>query len=278
AGRVFLEGEPIFCVDIEKDPRFMRRANVKYYSKSFISVPLRIGDRVIGVLNVNNKEKMQEFNPTDLELLTIVADEVAAVIENTKLYSRIREMYIGTIKALAHALEARDPYYQGHSERVARYSVEIARKMGLPQEQVENVRRAALIHDIGKIGVPDTILLKPSSLTKQEWEKIREHPKIGEEIVKPIDFLQNISPIIRSHHERWDGLGYPDGLKGEEIPMGARIIAVADSYDSMTSSRPYREALSREGALEELKREKGRQFDPHLVDIFLEILKEEIEK
>ncbi|RLD18597.1 MAG: phosphohydrolase [Caldiserica bacterium] len=278
AGRVFLEGEPIFCADIEKDPRFMRKANVKYYSKSFISVPLRVGDRVIGVLNVNNKEKMQEFNQTDLELLAIVADEVAAIIENTRLYSRMREMYIGTIKALAHALEARDPYYQGHSERVARYSVEIARKLGLPQEQIENVRRAALIHDIGKIGVPDTILLKPDQLTKKEWEIIREHPEIGEELIKPIDFLENLSPMIRSHHERWDGLGYPDGLKGEEIPIGARIIAIADAYDSMTSSRPYREALNKEKAIEELKKEKGRQFDPHLVDVFLEVLKEEVER
>jgi len=275
AGRVFLEGEPIFCSDIEKDPRFMRKPNIKYYSKSFISVPLKVLDKVIGVLNVNNKEEMKEFNKMDLDLLSLIADEAARVIENFRLYQRMRSMYIGSIKALAQALDARDAYYKGHSDRVTRYAVSIARKMNLPQGIIENIRYAAMIHDIGKIGIPDTILQKIEPLTKDEWERIREHPDIGEALISPIDFLENVTSLIKYHHERWDGKGYPEGLKGDEIPLGARIISIADSFDSMTSTRPYRKALTKKEAMDELIRQRGKQFDPKIVDIFLDVLKEE---
>jgi len=275
AGRVVVEGEPILCSDIETDPRFMRSSQARYTTKSFVSVPLKVKNRTIGVLNVNNKEAGQVFDERDLRFLMILADEAAITIENAQLHEQMRNVYLGTVRTLAGAIEAKDPYTRGHSERVSKYAVKIARRMKLPELLVRNIEAAATIHDIGKIGIRDDILLKPTRLTPEEMEQVKLHPLIGERIVRPIELLEGASSLILYSHERWDGKGYLRGLKAEEIPLGSRIIFVADSYDAMTSHRTYAPSLARRQAIEELKRNAGTQFDPDVVKIMVEILEEE---
>jgi len=179
--------------------------------------------------------------------------------------------------ALAQAVEARDPAIKRHLERSIKYAILIGEKLGLDEKDMEALKFGAVLHDIGKIGVDGKILFKPGKLTPEEFEEIKKHPEIGAEIIKGVEFLERVEPIILYHHERYDGKGYPKGLKGEEIPLLARIITVIESYEAMTSERLYKRAKSKEEAIEELKREKGKQFDPRIVDIFLKILEEEEE-
>ncbi|MBN2407673.1 MAG: GAF domain-containing protein [Elusimicrobia bacterium] len=272
AGRVTQDGKPIYCEDIDKDVRFMRHSNVQYTSKTFISVPLKIKNKVIGALNVNSDKKDRKFNQRDLRLINILADQAAIAIENIQLYNDMKEMYIGTIETLAKAIDAKDPTTRGHTDRVTKYAVEIAQEMNLPEKLIRNIKFASLIHDIGKIGVKDDVLLKPGKLTESEYEDIKKHPLIGEQILAPVEFLTNVAPLVLYHHERYDGNGYLEGLKGEEIPIGARIINVADSFEAMISDRPYSKEMSREAAVKELKDESGKQFDPKVVEAFLRIL------
>jgi len=272
AGKVAEEGEPILCEDIEKDERFFRVSNGKYTSNSFVSVPLIVQNRVIGVLNVNNKESGQKFDEKDLRLLTILADQSAMTIENAELYRHMQDTYLGTIQTLARAIDAKDPYTKGHSDRVTRYAVEIAREMKLSEGIIRNIEYAALIHDIGKIGIQETILAKKGKLSGTEYEIVKMHPLIGESIITPVKFLNGIAPLILYHHESFDGKGYLEGLRGEGIPLGARIISVADAFDAMTSDRPYRKALTKEKARRELERDSGKRFDPEVVKAFLRVL------
>ncbi|MEN6372689.1 MAG: diguanylate cyclase [Armatimonadota bacterium] len=177
------------------------------------------------------------------------------------------------IEALSAAVDAKDRFTKGHSDAVTRYSLALADKLGLSPTEIENLKAAALLHDIGKISTPESILHKPGPLKMDEWQMIEEHPKIGSEILEKVQQLSSIVPAVRHHHERYDGLGYPNGLSGKNIPLIARIIGLADAYDAMISDRTYRNALSREDALEEIKRCAGTQFDPELVDLFVEIVK-----
>ena len=183
--------------------------------------------------------------------------------------SRIRASFLSAVTALVYALEAKDKYTSGHSERVAETSVAIARELGLPWDNVEKIRLAGLIHDIGKIGMRESILNKPAGLTEEEFQHVKYHPEIGERILNPIVDDEEILMMVRYHHERYDGTGYPDRLSGKQMPLGARILAVADSYDAMTSERPYRKAMSVETACAEIERGKGTQFDPRVADAFL---------
>ena len=185
-------------------------------------------------------------------------------VQNVKM----REIYLNTIMALTSAIEAKDIYTRGHSERVQKISAMIAKEMRLPAGQLEMLRYAAILHDIGKIGISETILNKPARLTKEEYAKIMEHPAIGAKIVEEVDFLSRASKIIKSHHECFDGSGYPDGIKGSEIPLESQILSVADAYDAMTTDRPYREAFTDKGAWEELERKSGTQFSPEVVRAF----------
>ncbi|MCG2712374.1 MAG: response regulator [Candidatus Omnitrophica bacterium] len=178
-----------------------------------------------------------------------------------------------TIKVLALALDARDHYTHGHSQQVTEYAVDIAREIGLSFKEINIIRDAGILHDIGKIGIADAILLKPGRLTQEEYIQIKKHPVIGKKILDPVNCLADNIPLIYHHHERIDGQGYPDGLTGDNIPLGARILSVADAYQAMTSDRPYRKSLPALIAIEELKRFKGRQFDPDIVDAFLRVLR-----
>lgn len=183
-----------------------------------------------------------------------------------KLYMNMRKVYLDTVQALATAIEAKDPYTRGHSERVAKYSSIIAEEMNLPQDVVNNLNFAALLHDIGKIGIPEAILNKPGKLSEDEFSKIKTHPILGASIVEKIDFLARASSFIKFHHEKQNGSGYPAGLQGEEIPLGAAILAVADAFDALTSDRPYRKAWSVEETLVEIERNSNIQFKPEVVD------------
>jgi len=195
-----------------------------------------------------------------------------------ELYTKMRKVYLETIRALAAAIDAKDPYTKGHSERVAEASIAIAQELNLSDQDIENIEYTALLHDIGKIGIKDKILSKKSSLTDQEFDKIKEHTIMGAKIIEPVDFLKNSYKAIYHHHERYNGKGYPDGIKSEGIPILARIIAVADAYDAMGSDRPYRKKLNKDKILKELKDQSGKQFDPEAVKALISVLDRKREK
>ncbi|MDD5680223.1 MAG: HD-GYP domain-containing protein [Candidatus Omnitrophica bacterium] len=202
----------------------------------------------------------------DRRSMQIINEELRTTQEELK------ESNIAAMKALIMSEEARDPYTSGHSRRVTEYAVAIARKIGMGEVPAKHIEYAGYLHDIGKIGISDAILNKEGRLSDEEWQVIRKHPNTALEILNPLKFLPEEKVIIKYHHERYDGNGYPDGLKGENIPMGARIMAVADSFDAMNSRRPYREALSKDKIISELKTARGTQLDPAIVDVFLDII------
>lgn len=193
-------------------------------------------------------------------------------IDLKKTCRRLEGAILQSLLGLANALEAKDPYTRGHSTRVSQLARQMARRLGLPRDSSEMIAQAALVHDLGKIGVPEQILRKPGPLTTQEWEMMRRHPLTGAQIVAPLEFFDEGAVIVRHHHERWDGSGYPDGLTGETIPLGARIVAVADVYDALTSDRPYRSSFSRADAIELLYQEQGRTLDARLVSLFADVV------
>ncbi|RME87383.1 MAG: response regulator [Planctomycetota bacterium] len=247
--------------------QLLKRSNIV----TAICHPLLSQRQVIGVLNLTKTSKGSQFTRSDLEFVSILAGQAATAIENARLYENLRQSYFNTIVSLNHALEAKDPYTRGHSERVAHYSLMIAQQLGLSQEDCEKIEAGAKLHDIGKIGVPDRVLLKNGRLTKDEFEMIKLHPKIGAAILEPLGIFKDLIPIVKYHHERWDGKGYNEGLKEEEIPFDAAIVAVADTLDAMTSTRPYRKSLDFDSVVNEIGRFKGRQFHPIVADAFLEL-------
>lgn len=273
AGKVAQTCKPIFVEDIEADIRFQRtNSSDRYKSKSFISVPLRVKNRVVGVLNINASREVTSFEDRDVRLLTILADQAAMTLENIELYNNLQDFYFEMIQTLARVIDAKDSYTYDHADRARHYAKLIAERMNLPQAIVRHVEYAALMHDIGKIGIEEQILKKPGRLTPEETEIIKKHPTIGNKIISPITFLAPVAPMVLYHQEWYDGNGYPEGLSGEEIPLGSRIVAVIDAYDAMTSDRPYRKALPQDYAVAELKKGAGTQFDPQVVDVFVKIL------
>lgn len=236
---------------------------------------LRTNDHRIGVLQLARATGQPAFGVDDRQLLTVFAAQVASALENGRLYQALKNQNVQIIRALAAAIDARDPYTRGHSEQVARYAVRMATALGMSSDEVEQVRYAALLHDVGKIGIRDAVLLKPGPLDDAEYRVMKEHPLIGAEILGGIRSLHELIPSITQHHERIDGRGYPHGIPGNEIDLVARILAVADSFDAMTSQRAYRSGLSVEHAIGELMRGRGNQWDAQLVDMFVAVLREE---
>lgn len=261
--------EPVAWLSGMKDPRFI---GINIDAETSLVAPMLVRDKVVGVLAVASSRKGERYGNDDMEMFKNFSAQAAVSIENTQLYERLQESYLGTIASLAAAIEARDPYTVGHSARVTQYAVAIAESMDLSSEEVEEIRLAGLLHDVGKIGVPDQILNKPGSLSEEEFAAIKMHPIMSMRIVEPLPHLGNIIPIIYHHHERYDGQGYMEGWAGDKIPLGARIVAVADAYEAMTSDRPYRSALSREDAVSQLQVNSGSQFDPSVVRHFLKLL------
>ena len=239
--------------------------------RSLLVTPLRMNARTLGFMAACSYRESKVFEEGQRKLLSIVSDRAAAAIENAKLYEDLKATFSQTIKGLASAIDKMDRYTAGHSERVAGYAQILAIKLGLPPEQVEIVRQAALMHDVGKIGCVMN-LNKPGILTEREYEIFKKHPGYGKDILEPIEFLKPLIPGVHCHHERWDGQGYPLGLKGEEIPLIARIISVADVYDAMTSDRAYRKALPHDATVAEVRRCAASQFDPDVANEFVEAI------
>ena len=237
-----------------------------------VSVPLYLGKQMIGVLNADKRTSSGTFNPHQLKLLSIFANQVSVSLENIRLNEDLKEKLLNAISTLAMALEAKDAYTRGHSQRVSQYSVHVARELGLTEEEIESIRIAGLLHDIGKIGIQDKILNKDGKLTDEEWKQIRKHPDISVNILSRIPDLKGILQIIRHHHERYDGKGYPQGLAAEAIPLGARILAVTDMLDALTSDRPYRQRTSLGDAMEIVRSVTGAQLDPPIVEALERII------
>lgn len=259
----------------KKDAVMIHSDSDPLISPSIICAPLLIHGGVLGVLAIRKKRDSGIFTRNDLHQILSLAKRASLNLENKMLYDSIYENMTSTLMALVASIQARDHYTEEHSGRVTESVVKIAERMNLPMIEMEKLRIAALLHDIGKIAIPDNVLLKPDSLTAEEYEIIKSHPVIGDEILSHIPLLDDERKIIRHHHERWDGKGYPGGLSGNDIPFLARLMAVADSYDAMTSDRPYRKGLSLEEAIRELEGNKNTQFDEKVVDVFLEVLAED---
>jgi putative nucleotidyltransferase with HDIG domain len=275
AGWVAEHGEPQIVHDVQNDPRFFSGADKRseFVTRDLVCVPVRTKDRVLGVLQAINKLE-GELDDEDMKILSALADQVAVAIENANLYEKLKETFYETAEALADTIEKRDPYTGGHTRRVMDYSLAIGRRMALSKNDMEDLRLAAILHDIGKIGVRDDVLLKRDRLDDEELQKMNMHSAYGAEILGHVRQLKEVIPGVRNHHEKVDGSGYPDGLKDGEIPLPARIIAVADTFDAMTTDRPYRKGLSAETAVEELRKHSGVQFDGEVVEAFIKALGE----
>ncbi|MDA8158898.1 MAG: HD domain-containing protein [Deltaproteobacteria bacterium] len=237
-------------------------------SGSMMCSPLKVRDKVIGAICIAT-EKIAEFTSSDLKLFATLSHNVAVFVENVSLYKDLKEVFLSTVYTLAETIEMRDNYTGNHTKRVMEYSYAIGDALGMKNDELEILRLSAILHDIGKIGIRDSVLLKPSKLTDEEFALMKKHPVLGEEILKKIKGLEYVVPGVKHHHERHDGKGYPDGLKGDEIELNAKIISVADTFDAMTSDRPYRKGMDSKAALDELVRCSGTQFDEKIVNAFI---------
>jgi len=271
AGWVALNKTPLILEDTIRDPRYKTSPDTPESDiKSSICLPIIHRDKVIGVLNLNTIKEYRKFDERDIEIINKVIPILADIIETGLLEERIDLLNREILISLVEAIEMRDPYTRGHSEEVAELATLLGKALNLSREDLRLLEIAGYIHDIGKLKIPDRILMKPEKLNDEEWEIMKLHPVWGFEMLGKITALIGIDKIVRHHHERWDGNGYPDGLKGEEIPFLSRVLALADSFQAMTSDRPYRNALTIPGAIEELRRERDRQFDGRLVDVFID--------
>ncbi len=263
-GAVWASGKGEIVNDAATDPRFVNRPTTV---SSLMCAPLHSKESRIGIVMLTSATQ-RVYLAEDLKLFTTLASQAAVQMENAALYLQLKAAFYTMVYTLAETIEKRDPYTGNHTKRVMEYSLALGRTLNLSDEQLQRLELAAVLHDIGKIGVRDDILLKQSKLTEDEFQQIMRHPVFGEEIISRIPQLSDIIPGVKHHHERFDGRGYPDGLSGAQIDITARIIAVADSFDAMTTDRPYRKGFPFEEAFEELRKNAGTQFDPEIVEAF----------
>ncbi|MDI6786462.1 MAG: HD domain-containing protein [bacterium] len=272
AGFVAKEGNALLVEDIEKEKRVKSNKKIRYKTTSFLStplvcVPLKMGkETIIGVISVSDHKDGEVFTSGDLKLLYALADQAAIAIENARLFHYVKDLFLNTVASLASAIDAKDHYTKGHSEEVTMVALAIAKELKFTDEELEKIQLGALLHDIGKIGIPESILLKAEKLTSRELYIMKSHPVEGVHIMKHIKQLAEIIPAMACHHERYDGKGYPRKLKGKEIPLSGRIISVADAFSAMTSDRPYRDRITKEEAMKRIEEAKGTQFDPVVVN------------
>lgn len=276
AGRAAESGKMIVVDDIETDARFVGRKDMEAHLRSLVSVPMKVKQKVVGVLNVDAPEAHHVFGERDLRLLSAFANLAALALENLKLYNNLQLYYQQMVQTLAETLEYREFDPKGRApadhSRIRRLARAAAQELKLPESIVKYIEYACLMHGIGKIGIGEAILRKPGKLTAEEYEQIKKHPEIAQQMISKVQFLSPIVPMILYHQERWDGGGYPAGLKGEEIPLGSRIVAVVNAFDAMVSEKPYRRPLSENQAMDELKRGAGTQFDPKVVQAFINVM------
>jgi putative nucleotidyltransferase with HDIG domain len=279
-------GQPVLTTNAQQDPRFESQVSVAAYSlRSVMCAPLKIKDDLIGVIYVDNRARSGMFRDSDLEMISAFANQAAVAIDNASLLEdlqqsnrdlakanrELQQAYQATLEGWVHALDLKDKETKGHTERVTILTERLARSMGVEDEALEHIRRGALLHDIGKMGIRDSILQGTTELTPEEREQICQHPIYARDMLWPIKFLRPSIDIPYCHHEKWDGTGYPRGLKGMEIPFAARIFAVIDVWDALVSDRPYRKALPYDEVKQRIKADAGKHFDPHVVRAFLEL-------
>ncbi len=267
AGWVATHKKPLLVEDFDKQDLFPPVSKLGYARRTAISAPIMIGEKLIGVISLINRGDGTLFTQEERTLLATIASETAMAINNALLMERIQRGYFSMVQSLIVAVESKDVYTKGHSERVTQYSLLIGEQMGLTMEQLEIVQQAAVLHDIGKITVELSILNKPTFLDLDEYEKIKDHPLTGFRILEPIDFDERIKLCVLQHHERLDGKGYPKGCKGDDLLLESRILSAADAFDAMTTKRPYRNPLSVAEALREMEKCSGTQFDPEVVQV-----------
>ncbi|HET9912974.1 MAG TPA: HD domain-containing phosphohydrolase [Anaerolineales bacterium] len=277
--RVAESGEPVLTTNAQEDPRFGGNLSIAAYRlRSILCVPLKLKDTLIGVVYVDNRARIGIFQEADLGLISAFADQAAVAIESARLFEELqrshRELekaYQATLEGWVRALDLRDKETEGHTQRVTALTERLARSMGVDELALVHIKRGALLHDIGKMGISDTILLKPGQLTDEERRLMQKHPVYAYEMLNPIDFLLPAIDIPYCHHEKWDGTGYPRGLKGEEIPFAARIFPVVDVWDALTSDRPYHKALPPGEVRQRIKDGSGKHFDPRVVEAFMKL-------
>jgi uncharacterized domain HDIG len=278
--------EPVLTTNAQEDPRFVDQVSVAAYQlRSIICAPLKNKDQLIGVIYVDNRARAGIFQQSDLEMIKAFANQAAVAIENARLFDNLQrsnrelekanrdlqQAYQKTLEGWVHALDLKDKETEGHTQRVTILTERLARSMGVEDDTLIHIRRGALLHDIGKMGIPDSILLKPGELTEEERAIVRQHPVYAYEMLNPIEFLRPAMDIPYCHHEKWDGTGYPRGLKGMEIPFAARIFPVVDVWDALVSNRPYRKGLPPDEVRSRIKADSGKHFDPHVVRAFMEL-------
>lgn len=238
------------------------------------AAPITVKGDLKGFVFTGPKLSGESYTDYDRDIMTFISNSIGIGMENVRLMEQLQVTYVATLRSLIQILEAKDPYTRGHTERVASYSMALAGRLNMPPDDLRRILFGSLLHDIGKMGLRDDIINKPGALTPEEWAEMKLHPVVGAQIVEKMEFLTGAIDIVRHHHESWDGKGYPDGLAGEKIPLRARIVTVADSFDAMTTDRPYRKALTIAEALHRIEENAGVQFDPHLAKVFVDYVRE----
>ncbi|MFQ5510278.1 MAG: HD domain-containing phosphohydrolase [Candidatus Krumholzibacteriia bacterium] len=268
--------ESLISKDALVDERFAHSRSVADYKvRSAVCAPLLNRGKVLGIIYLDSTDKSNLYSKDDLSLLSAMALKAGIALDNARLYDDMRNLFFNTVETLVRAIQARDPYTSGHSARVTRYCLLIAERLQLSTKEKQHLYLTSMLHDIGKIGIPDDLLNRPGKLSEEEIARVRDHVKVGASMLRALGEMHPIVPLILHHHEAYDGSGYPDGLKGQKIPLISRIVAVADTWDAMTSDRPYRKARTIEEAVAELKRCSGTNFDPKVVKVFLQTLEEQ---
>jgi response regulator RpfG family c-di-GMP phosphodiesterase len=271
AAHAILSREPLLVERAADDPRVTPDELRTFGSGSLLATPILGKDRILGVLMVGRDSTRDALGDAERELLGLIAIDLAVALDNVRLFAENEQTYIEILTALVESMEARDPYLRQHSERVKMKARAVADALRLSPFEQNILETGARLHDLGKVGIPDSILHKAGSLTPEEREVMDSHPAVGDQIVKPLGKLGMVKPIIRNHHERWDGTGYPDRLQAEEIPLNAQIVAIVDAFDAMTSNRSYRDAMPRERALDIIEKDTGTHFSPLPAEVFLEL-------
>ena len=272
---------PVITTDAQKDDRFaLQQSIVTLGLRSILCVPLEIKERIIGIIYVDHRMVSGVFSLEDRDLLTSIASSAAIAIDNARLFDDLQKSksdleiaYDTTLEGWAKALELRDQVTEGHTRRVTEMTVGLAKALGVQKSDLVHIRRGALLHDIGKMGIPDSILRKPGPLTSDEYKIMKKHTDFAQEMLGPIEFLRPALEIPYCHHERWDGSGYPRGLKHLQIPLSARLFSIVDVWDALTSNRPYRDGWAEEQTTDYLLKQAGKHFDPFVVKVFVHMLK-----
>jgi len=283
--RVVESGEPVLINDVADNPDFEAQASIQALDlRSIVAIPLnysqaymRTADTesaLMGVVYVDSRSARQRFQQDDLDLMLAFSTQGAISLENAKLHRDLQESYLELIMSLAEAVEIKDRYTRGHSDLVSRYGVAIAERLGLTDNEIEVIKRGGMLHDVGKIGIDEAILNKDGRLTDEEFDEIKRHPLYGGDILKPIAFLRGEREIVLQHHEKMDGSGYPYGIASDEISIGARVIAVCDVYEGVTSNRPYRKPMKPPEVVKLLEEQAGDKLDAEIVAVFLEMYEE----